>query len=207
MTLRIPRQLARWALEGDAPCHAVEEGPGGLWILTVWGALPVGWAGNLARNCAVARMSVRDGEAVRVAPGRWAGVFGLAPDGEAVEARQFDFAAMSLRHPRSFAPTGEVRLDEATLEIDPRSVEVRVAVEAEDRLGLLGFLLAEFAALFLFPEHLSVRTEGSRVRDRFGLTGVGGSPPGARAVVTLEARLGALCVEPPAAHPGGSRAG
>lgn len=224
MTLEITRELARRALETDNPCHAVEEGPGGIWILTLWGALPVGWAGNLAQNCAAARMSVRDGEAVRLAPGRWAGVFRLSPeparsaddgrplaarpgwpdrdpahDDEGVAARQFDFAAMSLRRPRNVAPVDSMRLDKATVEIDPESVEVVAVVEAEDRMGLLGFVLGELAALCLFPARLSVRTEGARVRDRFVLTGVGGSPPSARAVRGLEVRLGALCGGEPGA--------
>lgn len=201
MTIDITQELARRALDTDNPCHAVEEGPGGVWVLELWGALPVGWAGNLAQNCAVARMSVREGEAVRLAPGRWAGVFRLAPDATAVAARQFDFAAMSLRRPRGFGPRGDARLDKAALEIDPRSVQVVAVVEAEDRLGLLGFVLAEFASLGLFPDRLSVHTRGSRVRDRFVLTGVGGSPPSARAVRSLEVRLGALCGVVPGASP------
>ncbi len=199
MHLHIPGELARQARETTHPCYAVEEGPGGIWVLSLWGALPVGWAGNLAQNCAVTRMNVRDGEAVRLTSGRWAGVFHLSPDDAGVEARQFDFAAMSLRRPRNFAPEGAMRLHKASVELDPRGGEAQAIVEAEDRLGLLGFVLAEFAALYLFPARLSVRTVGARVCDRFWLTGVGGSPPGARAIAGLERRLGALCgAEPPA---------
>lgn len=195
MRLSIPPGLARLARGSERPDYAVEGGEGDLWMLSLWGPLPLGWAGNLAHNCAGAHMSVVDGEGTRLTTGRWASVFTLLPDACSVEARQFDFAAMALRRPRPPTRLRDVRLAKLTVEHDRRAMECHVTLEAQDRLGLLAFLLSRFAGHYLYPVRLSLRTANGRVANRFALTGAGGAPLGMRAVDALEEDLGRF-VEP-----------
>jgi hypothetical protein len=62
---------------------------------------------------------------------------------------------------------------------------LRLTLEAEDSLGLLGSLLSSLATLLLFPVEMHIETRSGRAHDRLWLGGVGASGPSGRAEEAL----------------------
>lgn len=63
---------------------------------------------------------------------------------------------------------------------------LKLMLEAEDSLGLLGSLLSQLAMLFLFPIEMHIETRHGRAYDSFWLGTVGESSPGPRVKQALE---------------------
>jgi hypothetical protein len=72
---------------------------------------------------------------------------------------------------------------------------LRLTIEAEDSLGLLGSLLTSLATLLLFPVEMHIETSAGRAHDRMWLGGVGTSGPSGRAEEALR-RLLASSLKP-----------
>jgi len=163
-------------------------GDGDVWRLELWGALPVGWAGNLSLHCYAVGLGIEEGEARRVDAGRWAAAFRLRAEKEATPEGQ-DFLHMATRRPRMAIAASDVALLEARVRPGPGGEVLEVVVRAPDRLGLLAWLLGRFALFGLHPTGLSVRTVRGEAEDRFRLAGVGGEPPSRAAATALERAL------------------
>lgn len=66
---------------------------------------------------------------------------------------------------------------------------IKLTLEAEDSLGLLGSLLSQLAMLFLFPIEMHIETRHGRAYDSFWLATVGESSPGPRVRQALDRLL------------------
>lgn len=66
---------------------------------------------------------------------------------------------------------------------------LRLTLEAQDALGLLGSLLSSLATLLLFPVEMHIETRSGRAHDRMWLGGVGSSGPSGRAEEALRRLL------------------
>lgn len=66
---------------------------------------------------------------------------------------------------------------------------LRLTLEADDALGLLGSLLASLATLLLFPVEMHIETRSGRAHDRMWLGGVGASAPSGKAEEALRRLL------------------
>ncbi len=66
---------------------------------------------------------------------------------------------------------------------------LRLTLEAEDQLGLLGSLLSSLATLLLFPVEMHIETRSGRAHDRLWLGGVGASGPSGKAEEALRRLL------------------
>jgi hypothetical protein len=77
---------------------------------------------------------------------------------------------------------------------------LRLTLEAQDALGLLGSLLSSLATLLLFPIEMHIETRAGRAQDRLWLGGVGSSAPTAKAQEALR-RLLASSIKPAANEP------
>lgn len=77
---------------------------------------------------------------------------------------------------------------------------LRLTLEAQDSLGLLGSLLASLATLLLFPIEMHIETRAGRAHDRLWLGGVGASNPSARAQEALRRLLTGSIRPPPPSH-------
>ncbi|MDB4974150.1 MAG: hypothetical protein JWN48_2491 [Myxococcaceae bacterium] len=66
---------------------------------------------------------------------------------------------------------------------------LKLTLEAEDTLGLLGTLLSQLAMLFLFPIEMHIETRNGRAHDSFWLGTVGATTPGMRVRQSLDRML------------------
>ena len=66
---------------------------------------------------------------------------------------------------------------------------LRLTLEAQDSLGLLGSLLSSLATLLLFPVEMHIETRSGRAHDRLWLGGVGATVPSGKAEEALRRLL------------------
>jgi hypothetical protein len=66
---------------------------------------------------------------------------------------------------------------------------LRLTLEAQDSLGLLGSLLSSLATFLLFPVELHIETRSGRAHDRLWLGGIGTSAPSRKAEEALRRLL------------------
>jgi len=175
----------------------LDEAGAGVFRLEVAGPLPPAWCGHLFAQCAAAGLSVLDGQARRVAPGRWAGAFRVVPIAPGVNVRGFDFAHMARRPTRRWARPDALPLGRTVLARDPaEDGALRVDVEGDDQVGFLASLIERFALFGLYPVRLAVATRDGRVCDRFWLTGAGGTGASEEAERALAETLAPLRAGP-----------
>jgi hypothetical protein len=85
------------------------------------------------------------------------------------------------------APTATLSLDRyEVVETEDHGGTLRLTLEAEDALGLLGSLLDELAQLSLFPIEVHIETRSSRAHDCLWLAAAGRTPPSAEAKDALQ---------------------
>jgi hypothetical protein len=159
----------------------------GLYRVWLEGAFPTGWAGALALGLARAHIVVVDATARRNASRRWIAAFKVRPETETADPEAIPYLALA----RSRQPLGAaapILLLDFALQED-RSGALLLEVRGQDRTGFLGSLLDRLAALALFPEEMTVATEGALAVDRFALRGLGGHAPSAEAREALRRML------------------
>jgi hypothetical protein len=159
--------------------------------------LALGWIGRLSRRLAGRGFDIRSGFGGRDARGYWTARIEFASHPKSEEPATLDF--------ESLAQTEEdVGQDEATLELDSWLIvgpvqdgSLGLSVVGRDRERILASLLRRFALLSLFPYEFSIATEGSIVRDRFSLRGIGGRRPSEEVREELRRNLDSLVVRRP----------
>ena len=141
--------------------------------IRIAGELPIVWPERLAAALAPKAISIVHGEAERRGES-WTGFFELDASQDQNDLSEIDYAALlqSLPGPRQARPIailhhGLVRLANA----------LRLAIQAEDRHGLLADVLAKLKHLGLYPKRLTVDTDSGLVTQCFWLTGYGDRDP------------------------------
>lgn len=154
--------------------------------LEVLAELGLGWFGGLASALARRGLSIESAHATRTPDDAWTGRLRIHRDSEdAADPALLDFFELCREY-------GERATDIPKLETfrlqrtEKGSLELRFF--GKDQVGLLAWLLARVEFLGLFPERLSVTTQGERVDDTLWLRGVAGnsaSTPAEHALVEL----------------------
>jgi hypothetical protein len=152
----------------------------------VWleGSFPTGWAGSLSLGLTRARISILSGIARRSAPRHWTGAFVVRPEAGAADPERVPYLDLLRRHP----PLGTavpIVLDRFAVEADGAGGALLLEVHGRDRTGFLGSLLDRLAGLALFPEDMTIETEGDIAHDRFALKSLGGGHPSVQAKEAL----------------------
>lgn len=140
------------------------------------------WLAFLCGGLSAEGVSVVSGRASRVEPLRWEGHFLV--DGP---VDGLDVVALAGRRPAvrdALVP----RLTSYTL-ARRADRDLELGVEAPDERGFLGRLLSRVSLLTLLPVAVEIDTRGGRVSDRFVLSGIGSSKPGAEVQEALATML------------------
>jgi len=145
------------------------------------GELPIVWPERFAAALAPRAISILHGEAERRGES-WTGFFELDSKQTQDNVAEIDYASIlqSLPIARQARPIavlhhGLVRLTNA----------LRLAIQAEDRQGLLADMLAKLKHLGLYPKRLTVDAESGIVTQCFWLTGYGDREPDLQTERTL----------------------
>ena len=141
--------------------------------IRIAGELPIVWPERFAAALAPKAISILHGEAERRGES-WTGFFELDANQDEDDLSEVDYAALlqSLPAPRQARPIailhhGLVRLANA----------LRLAIQAEDRHGLLADMLAKLKHLGLYPKRLTIDTNSGLVTQCYWLTGYGDRDP------------------------------
>ena len=167
---------------GDAPL---------TYRVSLEGSFPTGWAGSLSLGLARAHVGIVGGLARKNAPRRWTAAFVVRPETEAADPERVPYLTLARRRP----PIGTavpIVLDDFDVETDGPSGALLLEVRGRDRTGFLGSLLDRLAGLALFPEDMTIETEGEIAHDRFALKALGGTSPSVEAREALVTLLGDL---------------
>ena len=137
------------------------------------GELPIMWPERFAAALAPKSICILRGEAERRGE-TWTGFFELDSTQPDDNLREIDYAAIlqSLPSPRQARPVailhhGLVRLTNA----------LRLAIQAEDRQGLLADMLAKLKHWGLYPKRITIDSEAGMVTQCFWLTSYGDRDP------------------------------
>jgi hypothetical protein len=141
--------------------------------IRIGGELPIVWPERFAAALAPLAISIVRGEAERRGES-WTGFFELDSKQQDDNPLEIDYPTLlqSMPSPRQARPIavlhhGLVRLTHA----------LRLAIQAEDRQGLLADVLAKLKHLGLYPKRLTIDTESGLVTQCFWLTGYGDREP------------------------------
>jgi UTP:GlnB (protein PII) uridylyltransferase len=136
------------------------------------------WMANLCKGIAEHRLSIDRAHAMRARNQSWmAELVVIALEG-ASDPRELPYleVAESMEMSRG-APLKLARYE--LVETADHGGTLRLELEADDTLGLLGALLARLADLQLYPVELHIETKNRRAHDCLwlGTLGLGGKPP------------------------------
>jgi hypothetical protein len=175
------------ACEADAPTARVVAMGGRRYGVQLQGALGAGFAGSLARELALRRISVVRGWARRTQTRRWEARLTLDVLDPRVNPFHIDFLALarSATAPRRL----EVPPRLEAYGLDRAREHLEVTIRAPDGVGVLDALLATFAFYSLFPREMTIETRGGVAHDLFRLQRAGGGLPSDVVVAALEATL------------------
>lgn len=168
-------QVARWAKSSKASGARVEYVGPRLARVGLWGELPVGWAGRLARGLADAGVDIRRGEAKCNDSRLWLAEFELSAQG-LLDLSTLDYLKLC-RADGASHDNEALKLYHFELGRAPDGAALELMIRAPDKLGFLGRLLGHLAFFSLFPESMSVTSLNGTAHDWFTLRGVGGSRP------------------------------
>ena len=157
------------------------------------GAFGPSWIASLCAELADRNLSIDRAHAMRTPNQTWVAELNVeVVVGIEALAAVADQAATETPDPLSIpyvelaeagAPDASDPLALAHFEIEETSAHggtLKLTIEAEDGLGLLGSLLSQLAMLFLFPIEMHIETREGRAYDSFWLGTVGATSPGSR---------------------------
>lgn len=201
------QEVSPWSTRAHPSTQAAQPGfaldiatasPDGHHRIQVSGKLPQGWIGRLSYRLAERGFDIRSGFGGRDVRGYWTARIEFASHVGSQDPATLDFESLVQ------AEEG-IAHDEVTLELDSWLVVgpaqdgcLGLSVVGRDRVGFLASLLRQLALLSLFPYEFSITTEGSIVRDRFSMKGIGGRRPSAEVCEELRRSLDTLVVRRPA---------
>jgi UTP:GlnB (protein PII) uridylyltransferase len=150
------------------------------------------WMANVCKGMAEHRLSIERAHAMRARNQSWmAELVVLALEG-ATDPRNLPYVQVA--ESMEMAAGAPLALSRFELtETDDHGGTLRLELEAEDTLGLLGSLLARLSKLQLYPVEMHIETKNRRAHDCFwlGTLGLGGKAPPRDVKVELERLLSA----------------
>lgn len=167
---------------GDAP---------GSFRVWLEGSFPTGWAGSLSLGLARAHIGIVSGVARRTAPRRWTAALVVRPETAAADPERVPYLTL-VRRRQPLGTAAPIVLEGFAVQAQSTTGALLVEVRGQDRSGFLGSLLDRLAGLALFPEDMTIETEGDIASDRFALKAPGGSVPSREAHEALLTLLGDL---------------
>lgn len=160
----------------------------GAFRIRIGGAFRPAWMATLCTSLSERRISIDRVHATRARDWSWLAelhVLALAGAHDPMTLPYVALADADVAH----VPC-PLRLDRYELiESGDHGGTLRLTLEAEDSLGLLGSLLTSLATLLLFPIEMHIETRGGRAHDCLWLGGVGTSGPSGRAEEALRRLL------------------
>jgi len=143
------------------------------------GSFGPSWIASLCAELAGRRISIDRAHALRTTNQTWIAELNVNALPGAVNP--LELAYVELAEAGAPDPRGPLAL--VSYDIEETSAHggtLKLTIEAEDGLGLLGSLLSQLAMLFLFPIEMHIETRHGRAYDSFWLATVGASSPGPR---------------------------
>jgi hypothetical protein len=140
------------------------------------GSFPTGWAGALSLGLARAHVGIVSGLARKNAPRQWTAAFVVRPETAAADPERVPYLTLARRR-QPLGTALPIVLESFSVEADGPSGALLLEVRGRDRTGFLGSLLDRLAGLALFPEDMTIETEGEMALDRFALKALGGATP------------------------------
>lgn len=165
----------------------VTAAEGGIFRVSLEGSFPAGWAGSLSLGLAKANIGILSGVARKVGPRSWSTSLLVRPQAASADPRRVDYLGLARRR-QPLGSAAPIDLESFAVVPDERTGALLLEVRGADRVGFLGSLLDRLAGLALFPEDMTIETEGGLALDRFALKALGGQTPSAeahQALVTL----------------------
>lgn len=160
----------------------------GAYRVRLGGAFRPAWMATLCTSLSERRISIDRVHATRARDWSWLAELHVVALNAAHDPMTIPYVALAeadVAH--EIAP---LRLDRYELiESADHGGTLRLTLEAQDSLGLLGSLLSSLATLLLFPVELHIETRGGRAHDRLWLGGVGSSAPSGKAAEALRRLL------------------
>jgi hypothetical protein len=143
------------------------------------GAFGPSWIASLCAELAARRISIDRAHALRTLNQTWIAELNVIALPGAEDPQELPIIELA----DAGAPDARGPLTLCNYEIEETSAHggtLRLTIEAEDGLGLLGALLSQLAMLFLFPVEMHIETREGRAYDSFWLGTVGATSPGPR---------------------------
>ena len=143
------------------------------------GSFGPAWIASLCAELADRQLSIDRAHAMRTPNQTWVAELNVV----ALAGAENPLAIAYVELAEAGAPNASdpLRLVRYTIEETPaHGGALRLEIEAEDSLGLLGSLLSQLAMLFLFPIEMHIETRGGYAYDSFWLGTVGATSPGPR---------------------------
>lgn len=113
----------------------------------------------------------------QIAPARWVAELQVRPTGPDRNAATVDYLGLALGTPATAMPV-PILLYRYYVDQSPDvGGSLFLEVRGEDRVGFLGSLLDKLAGIGLFPEEMTIETQGPMALDCFSLRAAGGKLP------------------------------
>jgi hypothetical protein len=147
---------------------------GDVFRVRLGGAFRPAWMATLCRGLSERLISIDRVHATRASDSSWLAELHVLALPEAHDPMTVPYVALAdaeMAHEPS-----PLQLDRYELiESSDHGGTLRLTLEAQDSLGLLGSLLSSLATLLLFPIEMHIETRGGRAHDRIWLGRVGAS--------------------------------
>jgi hypothetical protein len=166
--------------QGDDAWSEVSLVEGRAYRLRLGGSFRSAWMATLCTGLGDRRLSIQTAHARRGPDASWIAELGLLALPGAVDGLHVPYVDLA-RAAMNHVPT-ELRLSASS--VTPTAAHggsLRLQIEADDVLGILGSLLASLATVMLFPVEMHIETRDGRAYDTFWLAGMSGAEPSPRA--------------------------
>jgi hypothetical protein len=154
------------------------------------GAFGPSWIASLCAELADRNLSIDRAHAMRTPNQTWVAELNVeVVPGEAGQAATDPLSIPYVELAEAGAPDASDPLALSRFEIEETTAHggtLKLTIEGEDSLGLLGSLLSQLAMLFLFPIEMHIETREGRAYDSFWLGTVGATSPGPRVRDSLD---------------------
>ncbi|MDB4989673.1 MAG: hypothetical protein JWN04_4851 [Myxococcaceae bacterium] len=163
----------------DRAWSEVTQTSAGAYRIRLEGSFGPSWIASLCAELADRQISIDRAHATRTINQTWVAELNVL----ALPGAEDPLAIAYVELAESGAPDASdpLKLHGYTIEeTGAHGGTLKLTLEAEDSLGLLGSLLSQLAMLFLFPIEMHIETRDGRAQDSFWLGTVGASSPGPR---------------------------
>jgi len=168
----------------ETPCFRVEHQADGSYRLHVRGKLPIDWIANLASGLSRNGLGISRGKVFKEGAMGWHGHIILESTPFSAGPERLDYPGLvRMEAPRSGSPIAIRNFELRPTE--DKGGALYLEIRGEDQFGFLGAFLGRLSFYSLFPVHMEIETVGTRIHDRFWLSGVGGGRPTDAVVAAL----------------------